>query len=239
MKKLYAILVAVMISWLHAFTAWVKPAFIAMPGLAAKVLRLPETIAFQMTRGPPDAQGKYSYSSQRGEMNVGGILLMGIGMVFLAVGFIMFPIVTTSTDSLLAYQYSANASITDASFTGFTQVVGITPLLVLIGYISASVFSMFLGVRVMRGQGEATLNLGSLLMLGISMIFIAIALIILPVALDGIASVLHGGGSGISSSYTGLQPILLVTPLLVLISFLGGAVITGFFGIKRLGADMG
>ena len=67
------------------------------------------------------------------------------------------------------------------------------------------------------------------------MVFIAVALIILPVALDGIASVLHGGGAGINSAYTGLSEILLVTPLLVLISFLGGAVVSGFFGIKRLG----
>ena len=173
---------------------------------------------------------------ERGAIDVGGILLMGIGMVFLAVGFIMFPIVTTATDSLLAYQYSGNATITDASFTGFTAVIGITPLLVLIGYLSAAVFSMFLGVKVMRGgEGSTHLDLGSLLMLGVSLIFIAIALIILPVALDGIASVLHGGGSGISSSYTGLSAIMHVTPLLILISFLSGAVISGFFGIKRLG----
>lgn len=175
------------------------------------------------------------FTNERGEMNIGGILLMGIGMVFLAVGFIMFPIVTTSTDSLLAYEYSGNTSITDASYTGFTAVIGITPLLVLIGYLSAAVFAMFLGVKVMRsGTGSTSLNLGNLLMLGISMIFIAIALIILPVALDGISSVLHGGGSGISSSYTGLSAIILVTPLLILISFLSGSVISGFFGIKRI-----
>lgn len=180
-------------------------------------------------RGPP---------GEIGEMNIGGILLMGVGMVFLAVGFIMFPIVTDATDDLLAYAYSANASITDATFTGFTSVVGVTPLLVLIGYVSAAVFSMYLGVKMVKsGAGSTTLNLGSLLMLGVSMIFIAIALIILPVALDGIASVLHGGGAGISSSYTGLSSILLVTPLMVLISFIGGAIITGFFGIKRLGSS--
>ena len=175
--------------------------------------------------------------SEHGAVDVGGILLMGIGMVFLAVGFIMFPIVTDASDSLLAYEYTANAAITDASFTGFTAVIGITPLLVLVGYLSAAVFSMFLGVRIMKtGEGDTKLNLGNLLLLGVSLIFIAIALIILPVALDGIASVVHGGGEGISTSYTGLGPIILVTPLLILISFLSGAVISGFFGIKKLGA---
>ena len=178
-------------------------------------------------RGPP---------GEAGLIDISNVLLMGIGMVFLAVGFIMFPIVTTATNSLLSYAYSANNTITDASFTGFTAVIGVTPLLVLIGYVSAAVFSMYLGVRLTKEGGSASINLGNLLMLGISMICIAIALIIMPVALDGIASVLHGGGSGISSSYTGLSQILLVIPLMILISFLGGAVISGYFGIKRLGS---
>lgn len=181
---------------------------------------------------------KEDRKGERGAIDIGSILMMGIGMVFLAVGFIMFPIVTTASDSLLAYAYSVNGTITDATYTGFTAVIGITPLLVLIGYLSAAVFSMFLGVRMMRGGGETKLNLGTLLLLGVSLIFIAIALIILPVALDGISSVVHGGGTGINTAYTGLSPILLVTPLLILISFLASAVISGFFGLKRLGGGV-
>jgi len=140
-----------------------------------------------------------------------------------------------ATDNLLAYECADNTSITDATFAGFTAVVGITPLLVLIGYLSAAVFTMYLGVKVMKGAGSTNLNLGTLILLALSLIFIAIALIILPVALDGICTVLTGDGSGISSDYTGLEPILEVTPLLILISFIGGAVVTGFFGIKKLG----
>lgn len=172
---------------------------------------------------------------EKGAMNIVSILIMGIGMVFLAVGFIMFPIVTDATDDLLAYEYTTNTAITDATFTGFTSVIGITPLLVLIGYVSAAIFAMYLGVKIAKtGAGSTKLDLGSLLLLGLSMVFIAIALIILPVALDGLAGVYHGGGTGISSSYTGLSPILLVTPLLILISFISSAVLTGFFGFKRL-----
>jgi len=171
--------------------------------------------------------------NERGSINIGGTLLMGIGMVFLAVGFIMFPIVTDATDDLLAYAYSANNTITDATFTGFTAVVGITPLLVLLGFLSGAVFAMYLGVKITKGAAGGTqLDLGSIMLMGLSVVFIAVALIILPVALDGISSVIHGGGTGISSSYTGLSPVLLVTPLLILISFLGGAVVSGFFGIK-------
>ena len=89
-----------------------------------------------------------------GAIDMGGILLMGIGMVFLAVGFIMFPIVTTSTDTLLAYVYAGNATIVAACFTGFVPVIGITPLLVLVGYVSAAVFAMYLGMKVTKGSGS-------------------------------------------------------------------------------------
>ena len=180
---------------------------------------------------------------ERGAIDIGGILIMGIGMVFLAVGFIMFPIVTDATDDLLAWYCSENAvsaanytdAIDAASFTGFEAVVGITPLLVLIGYLAAAVFSMYLGVKLMKGgEGGTKIDLGTILLLGISMIFIAIGLIILPVALDGICTVLHGDGQGISSSYSGLESILEVTPLLLLISFISGAVISGYFGIKKI-----
>ncbi len=170
---------------------------------------------------------------QRGAVNIGGTLMMGIAMIFLAVGFIMFPIVTSATDDLLVYSYSANASWNHSDFTGFDQVVGITPLLILLGFLSAAVFAMFLGVKISKGAaGGTSLNLGSIIMLGLSIVFIAVGLIIMPVALDGVCTVLD---SGSLSSYTGLESILKVTPLLVLISFIGGAVLSGFFGIKKLG----
>ena len=180
---------------------------------------------------------------ERGAIDIGAILMMGIGMVFLAVGFIMFPIVTSATDSLLSWNCTANASsngslqiVNHTYYTGFDAIVGITPLLVLVGYLSAAVFSMYLGVKMMKGgAGGTKLDLGTMLMLGISLIFIAIGLIILPVTLEGICTVIHGGGSGISATYVGLSAILTVTPLLVLVSFIAAAVISGFFGLKRLG----
>ena len=176
-------------------------------------------------------------AAEAGAIDIGGILVMGIGMVFIAVGFIIFPIIMTATDALLAYSYSLNGTCQASLFTGFNAIVGITPLLVLVGFLSAGVFAMYLGLKVVKGEGSTKLDLGSMLMLGISMIFIAIGLIILPVVLDAICGVLHGiAGAGLNVLYVGLSPILLVTPLLVLISFVAGAVVSGFFGIKRLGA---
>jgi len=172
---------------------------------------------------------------EKGEIDIGGILVMGIGMVFLAVGFIMYPIIITATDGLLAYSCTANAAINAAYFTGWSAIAGITPLLVLIGYLSAAVFSMYLGVKIMKsGAGGTKLDLGTMLLLGISLVFIAIGLIIMPVVLDALCTVLHGGGAGLSSSYTGLSAILRVAPILLLISFIASAVVSGFFGIKKL-----
>lgn len=171
---------------------------------------------------------------EKGVVNSTGLLMMGIAMIFIAVGFIVYPIVITGTDAILAYQYSSNASITDASYTGLTAVTGIVPLLVLLGFVTSGVVTGFLGVKVARGAASASLNPGSLLMLAVGVIFIAVGLIIFPVVLDGVSSVYHGGGSGVSSTYTGLSAVILVTPLLVLIAFVTAAVVTGFFGVKGL-----
>lgn len=249
---------------------------------------------------------------RRGAVQIGGIILMGISMVFLAVGFIVYPIATDGTDDLLDYEYSEYTTITDDSFTGFTEIVGITPLLLLVGYLSAAVFTMFLGVKVMRGAGSAKLDLGGMILLALSIIFVAIGLIIMPVTLDGVASVMAhretqtdedttvttGVGvttgnmtltqvlfdddvtyvTSVSSNitetpvadnfsepllyltalsanetrtltcvydyhdelaeYTGLYAVLEVTPLMILISFIGGAIVSGFFGIKRIGSSI-
>ena len=78
----------------------------------------------------------FAIQNEKGEMDIGGILVMGIGMVFLAVGFIMYPIIMTATDALLVYTNTVNATCTATLFTGFTAIVGITPLLVLIGFLS-------------------------------------------------------------------------------------------------------
>ena len=173
---------------------------------------------------------------EKGAINITSILMMGIGMVFLAVGFIMFPIVTDATDDLLDWECSANASITDESFTGFTEVIGITPLLVLLGFVAAGIFAMYLGIKISKGAETGTsVNLGAMLMLALAIVFIAVALIIMPVALDGICETYQNVLTG-SNDYTGLADILEVTPLLLLIAFVGAAVVSGFFGIKKLGS---
>lgn len=177
------------------------------------------------------------HSGQKGEVNIAMILMMSIGLIFLAVGFIMFPNVTDACTDLLAYQYSANTSITDATYTGLTTTIGIFPLLTLLGYVSVAVISGFMGIRIAQGAGSARLSVGGFLMMGISLVFIALGLYIFPVLLDGISSVVHGSGGGISSSFTGLSSIILMVPMLVLLAYLVATVITGFFGIRSMTSD--
>ena len=176
------------------------------------------------------------YLSEKGAIDIAGLVMMGIGMVFLAVGFIVYPIVTTATDSILSWTYSTNAAVIKTSlFTGLTQVTGIVPLLVLIAFVTAGAVTGFMGYKVSSGAATASAtNPGSMMMLGIGIIFIAVGLIIFPVVLDGVGSVLHGSGAGISSTYTGLEAILKIAPLIVLVAFITAGVVSGFFGIKSM-----
>lgn len=177
---------------------------------------------------------KKVHNEQRGEINLSAILMMGIGFVFIAVGAIMFPQITSASSTILDYAYSANASITDATFTGLTAVTGITPVLVLLGYLAVAVLAGFMGVKVAKGDTSTKFSPGNLLLLAVSLVFVAVGLYIFPTALDGFASVAHGDGLGISSSFTGLSPLILISPMLLLIAFISSTVVVGYFGIKGM-----
>jgi hypothetical protein len=211
-----------------------------------KVFRDQFTARCHGARAPPGLgdwfihqfKNRRQFSKQTGAVNIGGIMLLGISMVFLAVGFIFLPISTDASADLLAYAYADNGTITDATFTGYTSVVGITPLLILVGFLAAAVVAGMLGIKVMKNSGSAKADPGSLMMLGLSIVFISIGLIIEPVMLDGVSSVLHNGGAGISSTFTGYESVVKVSPLLVHLAFLASAVLSGFFGLKRIGGGI-
>lgn len=187
-------------------------------------------------------RGRVMHSDERGMIDIAGLMLMGIGMIFLAVGFIIYPIIMDATDSILVW--SANVSgtaYTIADFTGLSNIVGIVPLITLLGFVTAGAITGFMGVKMTKGAAEGTgggkINPGSLMMLGIGLIFIAVALIIYPVVLDGVSTALNA--SIVSGAYTGLTPILRVVPLIVITSFLTGGIVAGFFGIKGVKKSAG
>jgi hypothetical protein len=174
---------------------------------------------------------------KKGEVNLGGIIMLGLSMVFIAVGFIFLPIATTAASGILAYTYSGNANIVAANYTGLVSITGIVPLLILLGFLAEAVIAGMLGIKVMKGAGSAKNSPGALILIGMSIVFIAVGLIMYPVALDGISSVLHGGGNGISTSFTGFSSLLMISPMLILLGFIVASVLTGFFGIKALNSN--
>lgn len=174
------------------------------------------------------------FRNQNGMVNLGGIIMLGLAMVFISVGFIMLPIATDACADILLWNYSANTAIDDSDFTGLTSIVGITPLLILLGFLAEAVISGMLGIKIMKGSGSAKVSPGGLILIGLSIVFIAVGLIMFPVCLDGIATVAHGGGQGISATFVGFQSLLYIAPMLVLLGFIVASVISGFFGIKSL-----
>lgn len=181
-----------------------------------------------LARAPPLLNG------ERGAVNLSGIILLAIAMIFIAVGFIFLPISTSATTDLLNYACTTNTAINSSLYTGFTSIVGITPLLILVGFVTGGIIVGIMGVKVMKAGGGAQADLSTLVMLGLTIVFISIGLIVEPITLDGICTVLHGSGHGVSASFVGYESILLISPLLVHLGFIVAAVISGFFGIKRL-----
>jgi hypothetical protein len=172
-------------------------------------------------------------SPEAGEVNIGGVLMMGLSMVFVAIGFIFLPQIVDASSDLLSYVYSGNATITDATYTGYTSIVGITPLMVLVGFLISAVISGFLGIKVMQGSAEP-FGPGSLIMSALGIVFIAIGLIVEPIALDGISSAYSNGGAGIPAAFTGFAPLLLATPMLLHIGYLIAAVFPGILGTSQV-----
>ncbi len=127
---------------------------------------------------------------QRGAINIGGTLMLGIAMVFISLGFIFLPITTTAVENLQAYVYTAFPTITASTFTGYTAVVGITPLLILVGFLTAGVVVGMMGIKTMKTGSGASVNPGALMLLSLSIMFISIGLIIMPVSLDGVSTVM-------------------------------------------------
>lgn len=165
------------------------------------------------------------HKAERGYVSMSGLLMMGIAMIFIAVGFIIFPVILDGTDGILAW---TSGNLTVANFTGLASTVGIFPLIALLGFVASGVLSGFLGFQMVK-SGQGKMDSTGLLMLAVGQIFIAVGLIMFPVVLDGCATVLTTPSL---ASYVGLAPIIKVCPLIVLVTFLAGGVVSSYFGYK-------
>jgi len=173
---------------------------------------------------------KVGLASERGEVNLAGMMMIAVAVIFIAVGFIIYPIIMDGTDGIINYVNADNASCTVDDFTGLGAVAGITPLIALLGFVTAACITGFFGFQSLRGGGGGSMHPKGIMMLGIGQIFIAVMLIIFPVILDAICPLIMGD----LSAYTGLEPILQVTPMIVLTLGIIGTIMGQYFGTKAL-----
>lgn len=174
--------------------------------------------------------------AEKGAVNMGGFVFVAIGLIMVAVGFIIFPITVTGTDAILAYSDGtlSNHVFAAANFTGLSAVAALTPLLVLLGFIVSTVLTGFMGVQTFRGAAEYEGNPAQYLLLGVGMIFIAVALIVFPILLDGISSAWDAVlDSTYASSYTGVTGFIPIAPLLALVGTIFIGVVAEYFGIRK------
>jgi len=81
-----------------------------------------------------------------GGIDIGNILLLAIGLIFIAVGFIIYPVILDGVEQVL------DAPTID-SYTGLGPVASVAPLIVLIGFVTAGVVTGFFGLRnIIRGR---------------------------------------------------------------------------------------
>jgi len=81
-----------------------------------------------------------------GGVNIGNMVMLGLAMIFIAVGFIVYPIILEGTDEILAWT-GTTGNFTLDDFTGLEPVTSVAPLIVLIGFITAGVITGFFGIK--------------------------------------------------------------------------------------------
>jgi hypothetical protein len=162
-------------------------------------------------------------------------MYMAIGLIFIAVGFIIYPIIISGTDGILAWTATISGkSFATSNFTGMSAVVPIVPLIVILGFIVATVLAGYMGVQVFRGNEQGDVNPATYLLQGVGMIFIAIALIVFPIIMTGVATAWASILSSANvSSYSAVVGFLPVAPLLALVGTVFIGVCSEYFGLRK------
>ena len=165
---------------------------------------------------------------------MGGILMLGISMIFIAIGFIIYPIVMTAINGILTWsEVSGTTTYSIASFTGLAQIAGVTPLLILVGFLYSVVVVGFFGVKMIK-SGEGEISPTGILLTSIGMIFIAIGFIIYPIVLTGTVAIL----AATTTAMTGVASFAPIAPLLVFIGYLAATVLLEYFGTRQMAAQV-
>lgn len=152
--------------------------------------------------------------NQKGAVSMGGVLLMAIGLVFLSIGFLVFPIVISGTDAILN---STDTQIDAGLVTTGNVTTGDMPL-------SRTLWQSDVA-NVVSISSNATETPVADNYTGGSLYFTS-----LSGNITRLLTVHYLRGS--IDDYTGLRGVIGVSPMIVLIGFIAGGVITGFMGIK-------
>jgi len=72
------------------------------------------------------------------------MLSMVMGIIAIAIAFVVFPIVLDATSGILTHADIAN-------FTGLESIAQVAPLIVFVGLIAGGGFGLFQGIKGMRG----------------------------------------------------------------------------------------
>jgi len=73
------------------------------------------------------------------------MISMVMGIIAIAIAFVVFPIVLDATSGILTH-----SSI--ASFTGLESIAKVAPLIVFVGLLAGGGFGLFKGVQGLRGK---------------------------------------------------------------------------------------
>lgn len=142
-----------------------------------------------------------------------------MGLIMIAIAFILFPIVIEGTETILAWN-SGNLT----AFTGLSSVVGIAPMLVFVFVVFGGIG--LTGVGAFRSTKAGTTGMNLLL----AIIMIAIAFVVYPIVLDGAGTILDDANI---DDYTGLGAIAAIAPLLVFVSMLFAGIGIGGYSAYR------
>ena len=82
--------------------------------------------------------------TETGGVDIGGLMLMGLGMVFIAVGFILFPVVIEGAEE-------SRTATGVGNYTGLTSIIEVGPTIALVAFLFGGVVAGYFGIKMMRG----------------------------------------------------------------------------------------
>ena len=136
------------------------------------------------------------------------------GMVMTAILFLVFPILMDTIGTVMSWT-GTGGNI--SQFTGLESVLPIAPLIIFVAIMFGSV-----GLTVAGGIKASSGKLSVALIM--SVIMIAIGFLFYSIVLDGAAALLNDADI---ADYTGLSSVVGIAPLLVLVTYVFGAIAIG------------